>query len=104
MLIKNRIIPFHGFTAVNILGLVFVRSKDWGGYDSRFRAMVLNHEKIHTRQMLELCIVGFYIIYLIEWIFKGYNNISFEKEAYANETNVDYLKTRKWYSQWRKSF
>jgi hypothetical protein len=35
---------------------------------------------------------------LIEWIFKEYKNISFEKEAYSNEDNLDYLKTRKWFA------
>lgn len=63
--------------------------------------MELNHEKIHSKQQLELLIIPFYIIYLIEAIFKGYYCISFEKEAYANQDNLDYLKTRKWYSMWR---
>jgi len=35
-------------------------------------------------------------------IIKGYRNISFEKEAYNNDNNLDYLKTRKWFAMWRK--
>lgn len=35
------------------------------------------------------------MVYVIEWFFKGYENISLEKEAYNNENNLDYLKSRK---------
>jgi hypothetical protein len=57
--------------------------------------VLLNHEKIHWQQQKELWYIGFYIQYFVEWIFKGYGGISFEVEAYANERNLDYLKTRK---------
>ena len=56
---------------------------------------LLNHEEIHLRQQLELLIIPFYIWYLIALYRKGYMGISFEKEAYANERNMKYLKTRK---------
>jgi hypothetical protein len=55
----------------------------------------INHEKIHLQQQKELLVIGFYIWYFIEWCFKGYRNISFEKEAYDNESNLDYLSHRK---------
>lgn len=55
----------------------------------------INHEKIHIAQQIELLIIGFYIWYFIEWIFKGYYQISFEKEAYKNESNLNYLAGRK---------
>jgi len=29
---------------------------------------------------------------------EAYLNICFEREAYLNEKNIDYLKKRKWYS------
>lgn len=60
-------------------------------------SVLINHEKIHLRQQLELLIIPFYIWYLIEYFTKGYLNISFEREAYLNEKNQDYLKTRKPY-------
>jgi hypothetical protein len=47
-------------------------------------------------EQIELLIIPFYIIYLIEAIFKGYKNISFEKEAYRKEQDFDYLKRRKY--------
>lgn len=60
--------------------------------------VLINHERIHLRQQLELLILPFYIWYLVEIYVKGYWECSFEKEAYANETNLNYLKTRKWFS------
>ena len=60
--------------------------------------VLINHEKIHLKQQLELLIIPFYIWYLISLHRKGYMNISFEKEAYANEADLDYLNKRKPYS------
>jgi hypothetical protein len=67
----------------------------------------INHETIHIKQQIELLVVFFYLWYILEYIFrifqyssfkKGYLNISFEREAYTNEKNLDYLSNRKWYS------
>ena len=57
----------------------------------------INHEKIHLKQQVELWLIGFYLWYGLE-AFKGYFNNHFEKEAYSNERNLDYLKTRKRFS------
>lgn len=56
---------------------------------------LINHEKIHLKQQLELLIIPFYIWYFIEYYTKGYKNVSFEKEAYQNESDFNYLKKRK---------
>ena len=95
MIIRNDLIPFKGYKAMCLWPFIFVRN------EVNFNDIDLNHEKIHLRQQIELLVIPFYIIYLIEWIFKGYKNTSFEKEAYSNEDNLDYLKTRKLYNQWR---
>ena len=67
----------------------------------------LNHEKIHLRQQLEMLLVFFYLWYVLEFLFrliqyqnrnKAYRNISFEREAYVNEKDLNYLKKR---SIWR---
>jgi hypothetical protein len=70
--------------------------------------ITVNHESIHWKQQMEMLILPFYIWYLIEWFLKlfihgnqAYYTISFEREAYANQDNKDYLKTRKHYS-WLK--
>ena len=56
---------------------------------------LINHEKIHLKQQLELGVLPFYMWYLIALYRVGYMNISFEKEAYANEKNLQYLKKRR---------
>lgn len=74
--------------------------------DSKFRndRTLLNHEKIHLRQQIELLLFFFYLWYVLEyfyWLYKfknrekAYRNISFEQEAYAEEGNFNYLKERK---------
>jgi len=60
--------------------------------------VTLTHERIHMRQQVELLVVFFYVLYFFEWLCKAYEDISFEREAYENEGNNDYLKTRKFYS------
>jgi len=66
--------------------------------------VTLNHEKIHLKQQAEGLILGFYALYIFYWgmgIAKGldsseaYFEIPFEKEAYDNHHNQDYLKERK---------
>lgn len=93
-IIYNKIIPFKGFAAITIWPFIFTRKKQLSN-------VVINHENIHGKQQLELLIIPFYIIYFIEWLFKGYSNISFEKEAYSNQNNLSYLKVRKHYAMWK---
>ena len=63
----------------------------------------INHERIHLRQQLEMLIVPFYIWYVLEYGIRylqykngrqAYRNISFEREAYAREEDLDFLKRR----------
>jgi len=74
--------------------------------------ILINHEKIHFRQQIEFAVIIFYILYITEFIYyklKGYNsdlayrNISFEKEAYRHEGELDYLKTRKLWANYRQN-
>ena len=57
--------------------------------------VLINHEKIHLRQQLELGVIPFYIWYLIALYRVGYMEIGFEKEAYANEGDLTYLENRR---------
>ena len=59
---------------------------------------LINHEKIHLRQQLEMLVLPFYVWYLIEYICFGYYKNRFELEAYANDSDLNYLKKRKWFS------
>lgn len=96
-IIKNKIIPFKGFKAINLFGILFVRG------DSEVDSTTVNHELIHTAQMKELLYIFFYLWYVIEWIVRllhyrnareAYRNISFEREAYRHGENLMYLKWR----------
>lgn len=64
---------------------------------------IINHELIHIRQQLELLILPFYILYFLNLvinyivhrnIYAAYKNVLFEKEAYQNDSNLNYLKNR----------
>lgn len=89
-IIYNNIIPFKRFKAITIWPFIFARKQ--------LNEIDINHENIHGRQQLELLIIFFYIIYIIESLFKKYRNISFEREAYLYEQNLDYLKNRRWFN------
>jgi hypothetical protein len=96
-IIRNNIIPFPGYKAMNLFGVLFVRG------NARIDDITLNHEKIHTAQIKEMFYVFFYIWYSIEWLIRlpkgnAYRNISFEREAYANDRNLTYLENRKPFS------
>ena len=98
-IIYNNIIPVKGFSAINLFGVLFVRK--WVVVSER----MLNHERIHSAQMRELLYVFFYVFYVLEWIvklfkyrLKSYYNISFEREAYQNEKNPDYLSRRNFFA------
>lgn len=90
----NRYIPFPGFRAINLFGILFVRG------DKELSEVTLNHESIHSAQWKELWYIGFLLWYVIEWLIRlpkgnAYRNISFEREAYDNDENLSYLKNRK---------
>lgn len=98
--------PFgNKYAAINLFGVFFVKP------GVTISPRLITHESIHTLQMRELLYIGFYIAYLLEWLYqfiksggnnhKAYLRISHEREAYANENNPDYLSTRKRFAQWR---
>ncbi|MEZ4810743.1 MAG: hypothetical protein R2819_10315 [Allomuricauda sp.] len=66
--------------------------------------ILINHERIHLKQQRELLLLPFYILYFSEWLlrtalyldsYRAYQNISFEREAYAHERDMEYLSQRK---------
>ena len=119
-IIRNNFIPFSGYKAMNLFGVLFVRG------NARIDDITLNHEKIHSAQIAEvmiasvpfallwwlftnvwlgllLVISSYYLWYVIEWLIRlprgnAYRNISFEREAYSNQGNAEYLSTRRLYS------
>ena len=97
-IVRTTILPFRGFTAINLLGMLFVHP---GVYLSD---ELMNHERIHTAQQREMLYVFFYLAYFVEWLMRlpmhgnAYRNISFEREAYANQRNLHYLESRPFYA------
>ena len=98
----SKIIPFKGFYAINLFGTYFIREEYKG---QKVPKTTLNHEAIHTEQMKELGYIFFYIWYFIEWLVQlclhgkhAYYWVSFEREAYDNESNYKYLNRRKHYN------
>lgn len=115
-IIRNNIIPFTGYKCINLFGILFVKN------NAKIDEVTINHEAIHSRQFVELMILFavatvfirwwlpllsplfFYLWYLVEWIVRlfqyrdtheAYKNISFEREAYTNEKELEYLRIRK---------
>ena len=98
ILIVFKYLTPRGFRGLTFFPFVFLTNKD-----DKLNAVFINHEKIHIRQQLELLILPFYIWYLMEYLIRlfqykdrkqAYYNISFEREAYENEKNLNYLKQR----------
>ena len=98
LIIRNRFLPFPHFNAINLLGILFVHR------GVRLTPEMLNHERIHTAQMLEMAILGFYVWYLVEWFIRlfrkgnAYRQLSFEREAYRYQNDLNYLKYRRHYA------
>lgn len=99
-LVKNSIIPFSGYKAINLFGVLFYKGE-------KPNDVIINHESIHTAQMREMLYVFFYLWYAVEWFVRlfqhgdEYRGISFEKEAYNNERDADYLKGRRHFAWWK---
>jgi hypothetical protein len=99
--IRCKWFPPKGFRAITILNYIIVRGNDIINY------MVMNHESIHYMQERELAYAGFYMIYVVEFFCRliqyrnwhtAYRNISFEREAYANQNDYNYYRTRAHYA------
>lgn len=121
-IIRNKYIPLKGFAVMNILGVLFVRE------DAEMTAEVLNHEAIHTRQQYEIMVasailfllVNTYswwcylliifamplVLYALAWLIElirhpydsAYKDSPFEREAYINQGNPNYLATRPYFA------
>ena len=95
-IVRNNIIPIKGFAAVNLFGVIFARK------GARLTDKLIRHEEIHTAQMRETLYLPFYALYFVEWVIRlflnpgeAYKNVSFEREAYANQGDAEYLKKKK---------
>lgn len=127
IIIKNKFIPFGDYILMNVYGIILFSKVN------NIHPIELNHEKIHSRQILECAIVtsliililillfniscwwfiaslsSFYIWYGLEYLIirifghkdkqtDRYHEVSLEEEAHNNDTNLDYLNSRKSFS------
>lgn len=101
-IVRNKYIPLKRFEAMNLFGVLFCHP------ESRITPQLINHERIHTAQMVEMLVVFFYLWYVTEWLIRlfmkgnAYRNISFEREAYRHMYDLDYLKKRKLFAWWKE--
>ena len=99
--ISKFLIP-KNYNGLAVYPFIFLKNKSLS-----HNPILINHERIHLRQQIELLWIFFFLWYIIEFLFhlvrlrnwhKAYHRISFEKESYQNENNIDYLKTRKFWN------
>lgn len=118
----NDVIPFSGFMAMTIWPYIFVRNSAAKRYNvvaSNHEHIHAEQQKEMLLVGIVLAAIGFIFIglwallfvpvffwwygleYLIRFLFrywntnKAYRNICFEREAYAYENDLDYLRRRK---------
>lgn len=90
---------------MNLFGVLFVRND----LAHKLTSEVINHEEIHTAQIKELAYVPFYLLYGLNFVLNmftadPYRSIIFEREAYENDGNLEYLKTRKKFATFSKKY
>lgn len=115
-LLRTRFTPPSPYTALTLGPFLLIRR------GAKLTPTLLCHETIHWHQCRELLVVFFYLFYVLEWLFRilqeafrhrkrpvqasplhpraslltrAYLRISFEREAYAHQSNPQYLRKRK---------
>lgn len=99
--IVNKYVLAKGFDAVTLWPFIFIKNKN-----HKQDVILMNHERIHLRQQLELLVLPFFLWYFLEYLLRlwkyrnsyaAYKHISFEREAYLHERDLGYLKGRKFW-------
>lgn len=102
MIIVSKYLTPKNYSALTIYPFIILKHQNL-----KNDSFLIHHENIHISQQKELLWVFFFIAYFLEYVFqllryknhyKAYKNISFEKEAYQNESNLNYLIDRKKFS------
>jgi len=101
-------IRYLGISGITLFPFILLRDRTL-----KLDKRIMNHERIHIRQQVESLVLPFYAIYLIEFgigiikyrnRMKAYMNISFEREAYKNDSDLDYLKKRRFWTWVKYAF
>lgn len=100
IIIKQKLIPLGPYEAIALWPFIFTKVD--------LPPKAVNHERIHLRQQLELLVLPFYVLYLLNFLWNlirmknnPYRAIVFEREAYDNEHNPAYLSFRRGWA-WTK--
>lgn len=114
-IVENSILPPKGYKAMTIGPFIFVKK------GTVLSDRDVNHEAIHWEQYKETFIIGFFLVYVIEFILKFilrsftievktdgrsywnrvYHSLSMEREAYNHQDEPDYINERKYFA-WLK--
>ena len=97
-LFQIRILSFIPASGMAVYPFILLKKKEY-----KTDEVLVNHERIHLRQQLEMLIIPFYIAYFFNYILnraKGlhhenaYREIIFEREAFKCQYDLDYLTNR----------
>lgn len=108
-IIENNILPPKGYKAITLGPFILVKK------GTVLSGQEVNHESIHWEQYKETLVLGFFLVYVLEFILKFispsltvaeklsgrsywkrvYRSLSMERESYENQTDPDYIKNRK---------
>ena len=100
--VVNKYILAKRFDGIVLWPFIFVKRQAL-----KRNPVFMNHERIHIKQQLELFVILFFLFYIVEYIVrllqyrdsrKAYHHISFEKEAYVNEEDLDYIQNRSFWA------
>jgi hypothetical protein len=98
IVLVNKYLLANGFRAMSLWPFVILKDKALAK-----DCVFMNHERIHLYQQTELLVLPFYLWYFLEFLLRwyqykkpylAYKNISFEREAYANESDLNYFRKR----------
>ncbi len=119
--LRNTLIPFQGYIAITLWPFIFVRRQAWARFTNNVLRHERIHGRQQTEllpvgmALTAVLAVGgagwwsllalpmFFWLYGMEWLLafvwfrdshKAYRHISFEREAYDNELDPDYLTSR----------
>lgn len=92
-------VPFLKVAGMALYPFILVGEKHY-----RYDEILVNHERIHLAQQLEMFIFPFYLLYLFNYFINliryqqhhtAYMNMYFEREAYCHEKDLTYLHSRR---------
>jgi len=83
-IIINGFLPFKPYQAMAFRNFIFVRN------DVTITKTLIAHELVHVHQYRRDGLIKFLFTWLTQFLFRGYKNISYEKEAYAKQYYTQY--------------